>query len=40
MSALAGKADDAAIAAPLIALVAIGAVWAAIGLARIRRLEV
>jgi ABC-type transport system involved in multi-copper enzyme maturation permease subunit len=40
ISALAGNADDAAIAAPLIALLAIGAVWAAIGLWRIRRLEV
>lgn len=40
ISALAGLADDAAIATPLIALAAIAGVWTAIGLRRIRRLEV
>jgi hypothetical protein len=40
VSALAGTADDAGIAVPLIALIAISAVWAAIGGSRIRRLEV
>jgi len=39
-TALAGIADDAAIATPLIALAAIAGVWAAIGLVRIRKLEV
>jgi ABC-type transport system involved in multi-copper enzyme maturation permease subunit len=39
-SALAGLADDAAVATPLIAMIAIAGVWAAIGLLRIRRLEV
>ncbi len=40
MSALAGLTDDAAIATPLIALAAIAGVWTAIGLYRIRRIEV
>lgn len=40
ISALAGFADDASVAGPVIALAAIAAVWAAIGAARIRRLEV
>jgi ABC-type transport system involved in multi-copper enzyme maturation permease subunit len=40
ISALAGQADDAAIATPVIALIAIAGVWTAIGLQRIRRLEV
>lgn len=40
MSALAGLADDAAIVTPLIALAAIAAVWTAVGLYRIRRIEV
>jgi ABC-type transport system involved in multi-copper enzyme maturation permease subunit len=39
-TALAGLADDRAIATPLIALAAIAAVWVAIGLLRIRRIEV
>jgi ABC-type transport system involved in multi-copper enzyme maturation permease subunit len=39
-TALAGLSDDAAIATPLIALAAIAAVWAVVGLVRIRRLEV
>jgi hypothetical protein len=40
ISALGGFADDTAIAGPVIALAAIGAVWAAIGALRIRRAEV
>jgi ABC-type transport system involved in multi-copper enzyme maturation permease subunit len=39
-SALAGLTDDAAVATPVIALAAIAGVWTAIGVARIRRLEV
>lgn len=39
-TALAGLGDDAAVITPVIALIAIAGVWAAIGLARIRRLEV
>ncbi|HEY6173254.1 MAG TPA: ABC transporter permease subunit [Kofleriaceae bacterium] len=39
-TALAGIADDAAIVTPVIALAAIAGAWAAIGLVRIRRLEV
>jgi hypothetical protein len=38
--ALAGLADDAGIAAPLIGLAVIAGVWTAIGLHRIRRIEV
>ena len=40
IAALAGLADDAAIATPLIALAAIAGVWTAVGLYRIRRIEV
>jgi ABC-type transport system involved in multi-copper enzyme maturation permease subunit len=39
-SALAGLADDAAVATPLIGLVAIAGVWGVVGFLRIRRLEV
>jgi ABC-type transport system involved in multi-copper enzyme maturation permease subunit len=40
ISALAGLTDDAGVVTPLIALVAIAGVWTAIGLRRIRSLEV